>query len=380
MKDSFLDIYQRYCGEITDASPDYHLFMGLATLGIVLGNRVYLPWGDTRLHCNLWLVLVGESTWDRKTTSVMLAKRLLDRWKSSLIYPNEFSYERIVTMLSTRPCGGFYFSELRTFIDMMNREYMRGARSLITDLYDAPYKYERELQNQTYTIDHPAFAIMAATTLDWLIDGMKESDLSAGLFPRFLIVAPKRRSEDIPRPPMADKDKVKAMHHWFTTFSEIAGPFYLTNEANEVHDSWYHDMRKKVTGGRLDPFLGRLQGYLLKFAMLLQININQKLKITGPVMEEAVKIAWWVYDSLRGLEAEDIVTTKSEKFINAVKKRLRKNGGVMTRSELIRATHMSAKRFNETLNDMKAREEIKSYPLKQPGAKKAAEMVELLDV
>ena len=94
--DSFLDIYQHYAEEVTDASPDYHAFMGLVTLASVVGNRVFMPWGDTNIYPNMWVILIGKSTLDRKTTSINISKRLLFRFNHKLIYPNEFSYEKLV--------------------------------------------------------------------------------------------------------------------------------------------------------------------------------------------------------------------------------------------------------------------------------------------
>lgn len=370
--DTFLDIYQAYAEEITDASPDYHRFMGFSTMAAILKNRVWLPWGDTRLYPNLWIILLGASTVDHKSTAIMISKRLLDRYDSKLLYPNEFSYERLVMMLSKRPCGAFYFSEFKTLLGLLNRDYMQGARGLLADLYDAPYKYERELAKDTYTIDHPAFNVSAASTLAWFTDKLKDEDVEGGLLIRFLMILAVRRGPSKPRPPMADAEKRDEMYGWFKIFETISGPCYLTKAAELIHDEWYEKMRLRGQsgGGRFSAFAGRLQGYLVKFSILIEINQTQKLKISGESMTEAVAAADWLYKHMSQIEREEIVTGKPNKDIQKIRRAIRNNNGKITRRDLIRTTHLSKYELNSAIDTMEEQETIKVVPTRVEGSKK----------
>jgi len=370
--DTFLDIYQAYAEEITDASPDYHRFMGFSTMAAILRNKVWLPWGDTRLYPNLWIILLGESTIDHKTTAIMISKRLLDRYDSKLLYPNEFSYERLVMMLSKRPCGAFYFSEFKTFLGLLNRDYMQGARGLIADLYDAPEKYDRELTKDTYTIEYPAFNISAATTLAWFTDKLKDEDVEGGLLIRFLMISALKRGASKPRPPPADPEKRNEMYRWFKVFETISGPCYLSKTAELIHDEWYEKMRlrSQLNGGRFAPFAGRLQGYLIKFSMLLEINRAQKLKISGESMTEAVATANWLYKHMSKIEQEEIVTGKSNKDIQKIRRAIRSHNGKITRRDLIRTTHLSKYELNSAIETMQEQETIQVAPTRVEGSKK----------
>lgn len=373
---SFLDTYIQYASEITDASHIYHKFVGLASLGLILGNRVFLPWGDTRIFSNIWLILLGESTWDRKTTSMNIGKRLIDRMRLNLIYPNEFSYESLIKLLSKRPCGGFYFSEFKTLTALLNKEYMAGARSLLADLYDAPYRYERELNKETYVIDNPAFSLQGATNLDWFLDGMKDSDFGSGFLARFLIIPSDGKEKDIPRPPKADEIKRDKLINQGRRLSDIKGAMYMIKEAGELHDEWYIWLRSRITGGRLDPFIGRLQGYLIKTAMLLQINEDQALKISKDTMTEAIDIVEWVYSKLISIDQDGLAISKEEKDAQKIKKYLRKKKDD-DRSSLLRIVHLSASEFDRAIKLMRDRDEIQEYTKKVEGAKKAVKYYKL---
>jgi len=359
--DTFLDLYQRYAEEVTDACPDYHNFMGFVTLASVIGNRVFMPWGDTNLFPNLWVILVGKSTWDRKTTSINISKRLLFRFNNGrLIYPNEFSYEKLVIKLADSPAGCFYFSEVKTFAGLLSRDYMLGARGLLADLYDGPDFYTRELSGREYKIERPAFSIAAATTTTWLIENLKPDDIEAGFLPRFLIVPAGRRIQDKPRPPMADDTKRTAMLTLLREIENITGACYLTEKAGKLHDEWYRKMRMKVegSGGRFSPFAGRLQGYLIKVAMLLEINNTRSLKVSDTTMSESIKMVDWLYSHMSAIERDEIPFNGHDKDLQKVKRALRGAGGKMARRDLIRATHLSSRALDGALQTLKDSEEI----------------------
>lgn len=116
MAQDFLKLYKEYCEEVTDSHPNYHDFVGIATVGVILGNGCYLPFGDTRIYPNIWLILLGDSSFARKTTALNIGKRLLSEVSPAKIYPNEFSHEKIQSLLEEKPAGCFYFSE---FLSLM---------------------------------------------------------------------------------------------------------------------------------------------------------------------------------------------------------------------------------------------------------------------
>jgi len=360
----FISLYCEYCQEITDASPDYHQFMAMGAIGVALKNKVFMPWGDTKLFPNFWIIVIGESTLDRKTTAIMLTKRLIDRFDHTLIYDNEFSYEGLVKLLAARPTGGFWFSEFKTLMGLLNRDYMQGARGFLADMFDSPYEYRRKLSNDTFSIDHPAVSMFAATTQAWFVDQLKAADVEAGLIPRFIIVPSVRHGPDVPLPPMADKQKQATLIAWLHVFAGISGPIYLTPDAQDMHNAWYQRLRIKISRGKAEfaPFAGRLQAYLIKFCIVNEVNTSQTLKVTAATMKKSIDQVDWLYTQMSGIEADVMQFGKTNRDIGRIKKIMISKpdlpDGWITRTQLTRLSHMTKWEIDQVVINLQERDEV----------------------
>ncbi len=368
---NFLDLYQQYASEITDASPDYHKFMGLGVLSVALGHKVYMPWGDGHIYPNLWIIFIGQSTVDHKSTAVRIGFNLIDRWDHTKIYPNDYSYESLIKILSKQPTGAFFYDEFKTFIGMLNRDYMGPARGFLATMYDGGRRYKKELSGETYTIENPATSIYTATTTAWLLENLKESDIEGGFLPRFIIVPCLRMGEDLPRPPMACKHKRGMMLDIMTKVNTLGGPCYFTEDAGKMFDQWYHKMRGKNIQGRLAPFAGRLQGYLVKFAILFEINRSYTLKISKDSMSDGIRAVDWLYKQIIILESDELVFSKGHKDMQKIRKVLRKSPDKkMTRKGLIRATRLLKFEIDRAIIDLHELDEIQEETVRISGTKK----------
>ena len=251
---NYLQLYKEFCEEITDAPPNYHDHIGLLTVSLVLGNQIYLPFGDTRIYPNMWMILLGSSSFSRKTTAINIGKRLVSEVCPDRIYPNEFSHEKIQGLFKDRPAGCFFFSEFVTLMGLLSRDYLSATKGFLTDLYDSPYSYTRETLKSTVTISNPAISIASATTQEWFTDKMKESDVLGGFIPRFLMVMPSKKTRSIGIPPMADQTKRETLKYYLQNFKSISGVCVLTKDVSKSFESWYEILSVSNGSARLDPF------------------------------------------------------------------------------------------------------------------------------
>lgn len=347
---SFVGLYREYASEITDAPPEFHDFMAIATVGSVIGNKCYFPFGDTSIYPNFWLILLAPSSSFRKSTALGIAKRLLYTHNPTKIYPSEFSHERIVENIAKQPSGTFYFDEFLSLIGLLSRDYMAGTKSFLTEMYGGIYEYKRQTLKGEITITNPAISIHTATTLDWFLHRLKEEDLGGGFIPRFLIIPAKEKTRNIPIPPMADVNKRERLLAIMKKISTLSGGFTLSPEAKEMHAKWYYS-NCTADAGTLNPFLQRLQIYILKIAMCLEASTSLTLKISGTTMKKAIRYTQYISNYLHTLVEDEIAFTKAQKNMNKLKKIINKHGEIK-RSDLLRLSNMSTKEFNIAIDTL----------------------------
>jgi len=354
--------YVNYAESITDAPIEFHNFMGIAGMGCVLGNKVHFPFGDTNIYPNIWIILLAPSSAYRKTTALNIIKRLLLRVDPALVYPNEFSHEKIQEILSQKPYGSFFFSEFITLMGLLNRDYMAGCKAFLADLFDCPVVYERQTKGNNTRIENPAVSIFSATTIEWFLEMVKETDIYGGFLPRFLIVPAYSKTKDMPIPPRVDQVKQKALIDELEEISKVSGEAYLTDGARKLHGQWYSRFSECADGTRFNAFYQRLQTYILKFAMIIQVSKNRGLEITEDSMQEAIGYMDWLSNNMRIIEDNELTFGKVQKDMKKVmgilRQRKTKGESETSRKDLLRATRLSSKELDNTTETLFEQEKI----------------------
>ncbi len=360
---NFLEIYKAYCEEITDAPPNFHDFVAIVVGGIALGNQCFIPFGDTRIFPNIWLLLLGDSSYSRKTTSINIGRRLLSEVCPEKIYPNEFSQERIQSLLETMPSGAFFFSEFITLMGLLNRDYMSGTKGFLADIYDSPFTYKRETQGRSIKICNPAISIISATTQSWFMERLKESDIQGGFLPRFIIIMPEKKTRTIAIPPEGDKAKRHELVKALNRFQKMSGVFSIHPDARREFEAWYKTLMDLPSNHRTDPFVNRLQVYTLKFAMILNVITEMNLIISHESMKRAIRMMYGVFKSLSHIDQDELVFGKPQTNMKKIVDCLMRHGS-QSKSSLLVNTRLSTKEFNEAAETLKEMEKVSVSKIK----------------
>ena len=175
----FLDDYVEVASKLTDAPGIYHRYLAYSVAGTILGHQVYLLEGRDYVYPNLWAVIVGGSSAFRKSTSLNIAKDMIKDLCKERIYPDEFTQEKLIEVLRAQPQGVFFHYEFAQFMGLMNKEYNMGMKAFLTALYDCPYEYHRTTRGakDIITIQQPCISMICATTSQWLVKNLQESDI-----------------------------------------------------------------------------------------------------------------------------------------------------------------------------------------------------------
>lgn len=348
---NFITDYLDYASEITDAPLEFHQFVSYGILASVIGNKLFFAFGDTKIYPNLWLILLAPSSAYRKTTSMSIGKRILSQVEPAAILPNEFSTEKLIETLAARPCGTFFFSEFMSLMGLMARDYMQGAKSFLTDIYDCPMTYTRELKGKQFKIVDPCISLISATTQTWFVEKLKESDIGGGFLPRFLIVPSNRKLKDMPLPPMADKDKQKTLTNHLKTLSSYSGQMVFSEDAKRVYLQWYQQ-QKGVELNSFSAFAYRLQTYFIKIAMILQCShVPLKRIIDEGTANETKIVINWLLNSLKVVESGEMAFNRYQENDLKVTKLLQRRGK-LSRADVLMGTRLASRELNESMQTL----------------------------
>ena len=253
---------------------------------------------------------------------------------------------------------------------MLNRDYMSGTKSFLTEIYDCPMTYKREtIGGEAVEIQNPVISIITATTIEWFLERLTENDIIGGFLTRFLLILGQKKSSPIPIPPPVDVEKKAALITELKRLSAITGIAVLTPEARKLHDQWYFKQFNLLKGFRYAAFFHRMQIYLLKIAMLIELAESKSLKVSEKSMKESINFINWVSSNLKRIESDELVFNKYQRHIKTVRNYL-KSKERLSRSELIRGTHLTSREVDEAIRTLRDSEELKESHEFNPESKR----------
>jgi predicted transcriptional regulator len=358
----FLDRYTEYAKELTDAPIDYHRFVGYALVSTVVGNNVWLPIGDKKLYPNLWIILLAPSSLYRKSTAIGIGVRLLNLINSKLILPAEFTQEKLLDVLQNQNHGIFVFYEFLTLMGALSKDYMAGTKAFLAEMYDSPEHYERATVMKTVTLKNVCVNILAATTVDWFLDKLKEGDLAGGFLPRFLIVPSGPKLQSMALPPEVDPMKRNSLVSELNELSRIRGKMVLQEESKRLHKEWFikFEADAETKDGNIKAFFARLETYMLKIATLDALVTNKSLIIQPENINRAKQVINWLACHLDRIVSEEMAFTLGQKHRNKVLRIIRQTGSRgIQHSHLLRASNLDARELKAVIDTLKEQEAVK---------------------
>jgi len=329
VKNSFLCEYVESISKITDAPQCFILFSGLALLSAVL-NHFYFSWVNPT-HLNLYILLLAQSTTERKSTLIDIAYDYLKEVgriapePTNLIYPSVFSLEAFFDELEGRKRGIILWRELNTVKALFSKTYGKGLPSKFTDIWDGRPISQRFKKEGFRKVDDPVVSILCGGIGEWLVEGLRRLDFQGGLWTRFLFVpvAPRKMSYRLPGS--------------FTYNSEIIhklrGLIALAPEAMDIEaikpaiNCWMVEItkEKQTLGDAIaETFYNKLEINAVKIACLLQLASNFSITVGEEAILDAITICEWIkrrlLNLLRGFMQSDW-DRERERILNVLKRR-----------------------------------------------------------
>lgn len=368
----FLQAYVDYYSEQTDAPRLYHLVLGYVTVAAILGDRCYFRLAGDKLFPNIWAVVIGPSGIARKSTSLNKSRGSVSAIDPKAIFPPDFTTEALLDLLAANPQGVFYHSEFRSLYGMLSKDYMSGAKALLTELYDSPSEYRRETKGKSIQIHQPVISMASATTTQWLTSRNAEDDFGGGFLARFLFVPVFRRERSMPLPPDPNP---RLFHDLQEHLLQIRTKYPTSVEARyvpaarEMFVEWYQqfDSIAPFADTPLAPFHARYQSYVHKLAMLYTVSVGGDVQTMGiDAVTYATATVEFVTKSLLVLYDRHLTFGKADESMKRVIDLIPEKGGII-RSELLKRSRMKMKEFDETILTLLETERITTEPVKGKG-------------
>ncbi len=341
----FLPSYVEYASALTDAPPIYHLAVGLSMLSAAAGNRIRTHAWGTDLFPHLWSVLVAPSSYFRKTTSISIGMRLLHEAAPGAILPNDFSRERFLDQLQSQPAGVIQVGEFGGLLAVLGREYMGGTKEQLTELYDAPTRWERVLQSKKVTICEPAVSILSASTIDWLQKRISEGDVRGGFLPRFLFWPATDKLEW--RGLVTHRNDVgqRELTGVLARLAKLESKLTIATDAQTAFDAWLRRHEEEHVPPDLQGFHSRLETAALKLAMIYQLSADVPKGILPAGLHVdsvgyGTALAELLWANTKALTERGLATaTRYGRDIERVEELIGNNGGI-DRRDLLRRSHL----------------------------------------
>lgn len=249
-------------------------------------RKLYMDAGYFQVHSNMYVVLVAPPGRSRKTTALMIGKRVL---KSVLDYGQEINFSTQASSVAAL---------VKQMAAIQNKDHqsltaislelgsLLGSKStemvdFLVDIFDCNPDWDKQTVSRGMEkIENPWLNLIAATTTQWMGDNMSSTIVEGGFVGRTIFVFADVRKR-IAFPELTDEQKKLrvALAHDLAHIASLKGQFTFDPAAREAFRYWYEEVREDELN--LDPRLAgyyeRKHIYVLKLAMCLRIAEKDSL-------------------------------------------------------------------------------------------------------
>lgn len=293
MTTTLFDDYLSYVDK-TESPIVFHRWSLLTCLGAALGRQYYFPFGEFKIHGNMYVMLLGDPG-TRKSTAIKTARKLLSATGYETFSGDRTSKEKflldlegvedetgkvvnknaIMTTLfgedGTLGEAKEVFvcaDEFNEFVGPSNLEFL----SLLGSLWDwddesRPFK-QRLKTSRSVSIYQPTISILSGNTHAAFSEAFPPQALGQGFLSRLLLIYGESAVKKIPFPEPPDErlrnslvDRILAIRR------DVRGEATLTGKAKDMLTTIYHSF-KGLEDARFKHYSTRRFTHLLKLCLL----------------------------------------------------------------------------------------------------------------
>lgn len=199
----FVPAYVRWAREQTDAPLAYHVGCALSLVASVFPPTITLPGlPGNAVPGNLFTILVGRQGIDRKTTALVLARKLLAHADPARIGTLDGSVEGLIDSLPEQPQQTVFVGDLGVFFEQTRARsggnIYANVKMRLLDLFDSEPIFRRLSKNQgkegsptkrhTIRCENPRVSILGGINPVLVESAVERNDWDNGLMSRMVIL------------------------------------------------------------------------------------------------------------------------------------------------------------------------------------------------
>lgn len=290
--DDFISSYLRYTSE-TECPTFFHRWSAITCLSAWLGRSIYFPFGHSKIHANMYVMLIGKAG-TKKSTSVKIGCKLLENAGYKKFAADKIRQEKFLIDLAKKegeletagtiddildmnlfgespadlsPVECFVAAdEVNNFIGVGNLEFM----SILGELWDIDKVFEYRLKNSdSVDIPYPTISILSGNTFVGFNRLFPPEAIEQGFFSRMLFIygEPTGVKYTIPKTPdpVLQKELITKLHE---IKDKVRGEVTITDEAYNILDKVYKSP-DTMDDGRFEAYEARRMQHLLKLCMVV---------------------------------------------------------------------------------------------------------------
>lgn len=264
----FIHDYVVHAMKQTTSPLAYHLGTGLS----ILATTCPLDYGMNyagMLRANLFVMLVGRSGEDQKSTAMGIGRDLLFEAAAPLIGDFPGSPEGLIDSLARCPSQIIPISEMGRFLASAKQGYFEPIKALMADLWDSQSIQRTKANNRVTRVDNPRLSIMAACSIPYLEKYTLAEDWTGGFMGRWCVMFGRReRTNPDPAGDRTDFSRLAEELRSRATVSNAGWCTGLDPAAKTLWHEWFMEVSNRRLPSQITGVRSRAPTMARKAALL----------------------------------------------------------------------------------------------------------------
>ncbi|MHB8091852.1 MAG: hypothetical protein ACYDH8_09705 [Syntrophales bacterium] len=351
--DEFAEIYSHHL----ESAKHFFFFTLLTCLGLLFSDKVRLR-SELNQQMRLFLVLLGESADDRKSTAISKATGIVEYFRDIFgdIYTTcngAGSAEGLLKVFNkTMAKVLLIYDEFAVFISKAGIE-SSVLLPCVNTLFEQN-RYENATSKHPLKLGSGFLSMVAACTVNtW--ERIWTPTFTAIGFQNRLFLCPGKGRRQFAFPEKIPDQKKEHLRRLFSEIADWVGEgreIGITDEAKKIYETWYLHIERSVHSKRLDV-------YALRFMLLFCVNEKREI-IDTDIVERVIKLMEWQLAVRKVLDPLDC-DNKIALMEARIRKCLSPIGTIKTERNMKRACHVTQAgywQYNSALSNLTDAAEI----------------------